>query len=51
MLAATAAAPENQKDFQVRMRQFFDHYLKGEPAPAWMTEGVPQIRKGREGGR
>jgi dipeptidyl aminopeptidase/acylaminoacyl peptidase len=42
---------ENQKDFQVRMRQFFDHYLKGEPAPAWMTEGVPQIRKGLEGGR
>jgi hypothetical protein len=21
--------------------QFFDHHLKGEPAPAWMTEGVP----------
>ena len=37
---------ENQKDFQVRMRQFFDHYLKGTPAPVWMTEGVPQLRKG-----
>jgi dipeptidyl aminopeptidase/acylaminoacyl peptidase len=37
---------ENQKDFQVRMRQFFDHYLKGKPAPQWMTEGVPQSRKG-----
>ena len=37
---------ENQKDFQVRMRQFFDHYLKGEPAPQWMTEGVPQVQKG-----
>jgi dipeptidyl aminopeptidase/acylaminoacyl peptidase len=37
---------ENQKDFQVRMRQFFDHYLKGTPAPKWMTEGVPQVRKG-----
>ena len=37
---------ENQKDFQVRMRQFFDHHLKGAPAPLWMTEGVPQIRKG-----
>ena len=37
---------ENQKDFQVRMRQFFDHYLKGTPAPLWMTEGVPQLRKG-----
>jgi len=37
---------ENQKDFQIRMRQFFDHYLKGAPAPVWMTEGVPQLRKG-----
>ena len=37
---------ENQKDFQVRMRQFFDHYLKGEPAPEWMTQGVPQVQKG-----
>ena len=25
------AKPENQKDFQVRMKQFFDHYLKGTP--------------------
>ena len=37
---------ENQKDFQIRMRQFFDHHLKGAPAPLWMTEGVPQLRKG-----
>ena len=37
---------ENQKDFQIRMRQFFDHYLKGTPPPQWMTEGVPQLRKG-----
>jgi dipeptidyl aminopeptidase/acylaminoacyl peptidase len=37
---------ENQKDFQQRMQQFFDHYLLGTPAPKWMTEGVPQLRKG-----
>jgi dipeptidyl aminopeptidase/acylaminoacyl peptidase len=37
---------ENQKDFQIRMRQFFDHYLKGAPAPQWMTDGVPQLKKG-----
>ena len=36
----------NQKDFQVRMKQFFDHYLKGAPAPPWMTEGVPFLKKG-----
>lgn len=35
----------NQEDFQVRMKQYFDHYLKGAPAPAWMTGGVPFIRK------
>lgn len=37
---------ENQIDFQIRMKQFFDHYLKGEPAPGWMTDGVPFIKKG-----
>lgn len=42
------AKKENQKDFQVRMRQYFDHYLKGAPAPQWMTDGVPQVRKGNE---
>jgi dipeptidyl aminopeptidase/acylaminoacyl peptidase len=40
------AVKENQKDFQVRMKQFFDHYLMGAPAPKWMTDGVPQTRKG-----
>ena len=24
----------------------FDHYLKGAPGPKWMTEGLPQTRKG-----
>jgi dipeptidyl aminopeptidase/acylaminoacyl peptidase len=36
----------NQKDWAVRMQQFFDHYLKGEPAPVWMAEGVPAVLKG-----
>ena len=40
------AKKENQKDFQIRMKQYFDHYLKGAPAPKWMTDGVPQVRKG-----
>jgi dipeptidyl aminopeptidase/acylaminoacyl peptidase len=35
--------PANQKDYTVRMREFFDHYLKGEPAPDWWTEGVPHL--------
>jgi dipeptidyl aminopeptidase/acylaminoacyl peptidase len=40
------AIKENQKDFQIRMKQYFDHYLKGAPAPGWMTDGVPQTKKG-----
>ncbi|HUQ84371.1 MAG TPA: prolyl oligopeptidase family serine peptidase, partial [Gemmatimonadaceae bacterium] len=40
------AKKENQKDFQIRMKQFFDHYLMDKPAPKWMTDGVPQLRKG-----
>ena len=36
---------ENQKDFQIRMRQYFDHYLMDKPAPEWMVEGVPFIEK------
>ncbi len=40
------AVKENQKDFQIRMKQFFDHYLMDAPAPKWMTDGVPQTKKG-----
>jgi len=36
----------NRKDLSIRLQQFFDHYLKGAPAPAWMTNGVPSIKKG-----
>ena len=36
----------NQRDYATRMQQFFDHYLRGEPAPRWMTEGVPALEKG-----
>ncbi|MFC2158283.1 prolyl oligopeptidase family serine peptidase [Acidobacteriota bacterium] len=36
---------ENQKDFQIRMKQYFDHYLKGVEAPDWMVKGVPFLEK------
>jgi dipeptidyl aminopeptidase/acylaminoacyl peptidase len=36
----------NRKDFNIRMQQFFDHYLKGAPAPVWMVDGIPAIEKG-----
>ncbi len=39
---------KNAVDYTIRMTQFFDHYLKGMPAPKWMTEGVPAKLKGIE---
>ncbi len=38
----------NRKDITRRLQQFFDHYLKGDPMPEWMREGIPAIRKGQE---
>jgi len=38
---------ENRIDFQYRLRQFFNHHLKGEPTPQWMTDGVPYLDKDR----
>jgi dienelactone hydrolase len=35
----------NRVDFQKRMSQFFNHYLKGEEMPAWMKEGIPATEK------
>jgi dipeptidyl aminopeptidase/acylaminoacyl peptidase len=36
----------NRVDWNVRMKQFFDHYLKDAPPPAWMVEGIPALRRG-----
>ena len=36
----------NQRDWAIRMQQFFDHYLQDAPMPVWMDEGVPAILKG-----
>lgn len=29
-----------QRDWTIRMQQFFDHYLKDAPMPRWMDEGI-----------
>lgn len=31
----------NMKDWTRRMAEYFGHHLKGEPAPKWMSDGVP----------
>jgi dipeptidyl aminopeptidase/acylaminoacyl peptidase len=36
---------DNQYDVEVRMHQFYDHYLKGAPAAEWIANGVPFIKK------
>jgi dipeptidyl aminopeptidase/acylaminoacyl peptidase len=38
----------SQKDYTVRMQQYFDHFLKGAPAPDWMTKGIPYIEREQE---
>lgn len=40
----------NKRDLSIRMRQFFDYYLMGAPAPSWMFEGVPALNKGKNFG-
>src|SRR5579883_1352091 len=36
------------RDFAMRMFQFFEHHLKGKPAPEWMVKGVPFIDREKE---
>ncbi len=45
-LKATSWA--NRMDLTIRMKEFFDFYLKSEPEPAWMQYGIPAVKKGKE---
>ncbi len=38
---------DDRRDWQIRMQQFFDHYLMDAPAPVWLAKGVPAVDKGR----
>jgi dipeptidyl aminopeptidase/acylaminoacyl peptidase len=38
----------DQRDWAVRMQQFFDHHLKGAPKPEWMEKGIPYIDREEE---
>jgi dipeptidyl aminopeptidase/acylaminoacyl peptidase len=35
------------EDFTKRITQYFDHFLKNQPAPKWMTQGIPAMLKGK----
>ena len=38
----------DQRDFSLRTLQYFNHFLKGAPAPEWMTKGIPFIDRDEE---
>ncbi|MGI8843434.1 MAG: prolyl oligopeptidase family serine peptidase [Gemmatimonadaceae bacterium] len=38
----------NQLDVAMRQMQFFNHHLRGMPAPEWMQKGIPFLQKGRQ---
>ena len=35
----------NKLDYSIKMKEYFDHYLKGAAAPKWMTDGEPYMGK------
>jgi dipeptidyl aminopeptidase/acylaminoacyl peptidase len=35
----------NKIDYTIKMKEYFDHYLKGEPAADWIKNGVPYQKK------
>nr|MDQ3068994.1 S9 family peptidase [Acidobacteriota bacterium] len=37
---------DNMKHWTVHQDEFFDHYLKGTPKPAWMETGVDFLNRG-----
>ena len=37
----------NQQDYVRKQLEWFGHYLKGEPAPKWITDGVPFVERGK----
>jgi dipeptidyl aminopeptidase/acylaminoacyl peptidase len=39
----SAGRKENQIDYHHRVLQWFGHFLKGDEAPAWITEGAPVV--------
>ncbi|QQS45609.1 MAG: S9 family peptidase [Acidobacteriota bacterium] len=39
---------QNQKDYTRRLQEFFDHFLKGAPKPAWMENGIPFIDREKD---
>ncbi|HSB08954.1 MAG TPA: prolyl oligopeptidase family serine peptidase, partial [Blastocatellia bacterium] len=39
---------QDQKDYTMRLQQFFDHFLKGAQKPEWMEKGIPYLQRDKE---
>jgi len=44
------AREPNQLDYHDRILEWFGHYLKGEPAPKWISEGMTYLEHEKEFG-
>ncbi|MEE9394775.1 MAG: prolyl oligopeptidase family serine peptidase [Planctomycetota bacterium] len=42
------AKKKNQVDYHWRVREWFDHHLKGSPAPEWITKGKTFLDREKE---
>ena len=42
------AVKANQIDYHRRILDWFDHYLKAEPAPKWITSGISFLEREKE---
>ncbi len=38
---------KNRRDYTLRLMEFWDHHLKGEPAPEWLEKGIPRLEMDR----
>lgn len=38
------ARPANQKDYALRLTEWFDTFLRDQPAPQWLQDGVPRLK-------
>jgi dipeptidyl aminopeptidase/acylaminoacyl peptidase len=38
----------NQKDYTIRLQQWFDYWLKGAAKPDWMEKGIPYLERDQE---
>jgi dipeptidyl aminopeptidase/acylaminoacyl peptidase len=36
--------PANQKDYSLRLTEWFDTFLRDQPAPKWLEDGIPRLK-------